>query len=576
MDLAYERALQDGDDEKAIDAEVIKRCRSRAKKMLAHLKANNPKSYWMVRDPSPHVAALCPRRAGKTYAAVLAALITGETKPGSISLIISLNLKQLKRLYWKGGPSGLFTLAKKFGLNLKYNGTELRWEHENGSIGYLLGCDDDDQLEVIRGLEADMYVVDECKSFAPSRLRKLVDDIIDPQRPSRNGRLIMIGTPGYILKGPFPEATNPSYRHSDKKSPHFGRPLLIPYGEKDPWGRVPDDVVWSFHNWSLEDNSAKPQQWTAALAKKKSKGWESDHPTWLREYMGVWAAGGEGLVYRYGSLVDVAGKVTWQPQPSKGNPAGLPEEGAPWRFVAGLDIGYEAPTALVVAAYSRKMKELRHVADYSEKHLLPPGIAALIDDAIERFGPIEMIYADKANLGKTLVNHLAQDRGFPLEPADKREKYDYIEIVNGAFEDGQIKIIPGTTLEEQLLTNAWDLEGDDTDEERKNELARLGKLREDPAIPNDSADAFLYMYRGSLHHFGMPEQELGPEEGTVAWYKLQTKRELQSAREGLKREDAAKRGNNSMRKAPTFIKRALRGTKWDKTPNRVTHSTRAS
>lgn len=575
MDLAYEKAFQDNTDK--VDEEVIKTCRRRAKAMLDHLKANNPKSYWMVRDPSPHVSALCPRRAGKTYAAALAALIIGELKPKSISVIISLNLKQLKRLYWKGGPSGLHTLARKFKLELEFNGSELRWEHQNGSIGYLLGCDDDDQLEVIRGMEADFYVVDECKSFAPSRLRKLIDDIIDPQLSSRNAKLLLIGTPGYITNGPFYEATNPAARGSKKGTPTHGKSFLIPYGQKDQWGRdATKDLLWSFHHWSLKENSAKPQQWAAAERKKRAKGWADDHPTWLREYIGVWAVGGEGLVYHYGKWLD-SGKVTWYPQPSKENAAGLPEEGAPWRLVAGLDIGYEAPTALVVAAYSRKLRELRHVADYSEKHLLPPGIAALIDDAVDRYGEIEMIYADKANLGKTIVEFLARDRGFPLEAADKREKYDYIELVNGAFEAGEIKIIPDTKLAEQLLTNAWDLEDDDTEDgELKEEMARLGKLREDPSIPNDSADAFLYMYRGSLHHFGTPAKEVGPKEGTPEYYKLQMKRELKQAREGLKREEQLKRSNNSMRLAPRWMERILQGTKWDKTPTRTKFWTRTS
>src|SRR5262249_1832161 len=112
---------------------------SRAK---AILKSLTPAQRALIVDPAPHVSGLCPRRAGKSYAGAAAALITGEAKPGSISLIISLNLKQLKRIYWSGGPSGLFTLNRKFDLGLEFNKTECRWEHQNGSIGYLLGTSD--------------------------------------------------------------------------------------------------------------------------------------------------------------------------------------------------------------------------------------------------------------------------------------------------------------------------------------------------------------------------------------------------------------------------------------------------
>ncbi len=371
MDLALEKGLNATDKAQEVSDAAIRRCRARAKEMLAALA---PKQRAMVLDPSPHVSALCPRRAGKTFAAALAALITGEANPGSICLIISLNLKQLRRLYWSGSASGLYTLAKKFKLNLTFNSTYLRWDHENGSVGYLLGCEDEDQMEVMRGMEADLYVIDECKSFAPGRLHKLIDDILDPQRSSRDGRIMMIGTPGFIPGGPFYEATNPLHR--DKE----GKPYLIPFGTKDPWERDQvEDLLWSFHTWSPKDNPAIQCQraWRDGIKKKKAKRWADDHPAWLREYMGQWTTGGEGLVYRY-SKVRAQCQHILDPKP--GNPIGLPEEGAPWRFIGGLDLGYEAPCAFVVCAYSRRLKEFRLVHEVSRKHMLLEDIAEMISD----------------------------------------------------------------------------------------------------------------------------------------------------------------------------------------------------
>lgn len=525
--------------------------------MLACL---TPKQRAMVLDLSPHIAGLCPRRAGKTFAGALAALIVGESKPGAISLVISLNLKQLRRLYWSGGASGLYTLARKFKLNLEFNSQYLRWEHENGSIGYLLGCEDDEQLEVIRGLEADLYLIDECKSFSPGKLAKLIDDIIDPQRSSREGRIIMIGTPGFIPAGPFYQGTEPGCL--DKE----GKPYLIPYGTKDPWGRKTDeDLLWSFHHWTLEENTAKPHQWRDALRKKKSKKWADDHPSWVREYLGRWTVANDGLVYRYG-YVKMLGKCTWVPQRTKENPTGLPEEGAPWRLIAGLDIGFEAPTAFVVAAYSRRLRQLRVIHDEAHRHLLVPDIVMMIQAAIDKYGPIEKIYADKGNLGKLIVNTMVQDAGFPLEAAEKREKFDHIELINAAFEAGEVLIIERdengkqTTLEEQLLTNAWDL-GD----EEKVDLARAGKLREDPSIPNDSTDALLYLYRGSMHHFGIHVEEAQPDYGTREWWKKREKEELKKARrEAREEQDASKRldSKNMYDRAPSFVRRAL-GNEWN-------------
>jgi hypothetical protein len=569
MDEALEQALRQESNKTAASDEVIKKCRERARKMLADLRAVNAKAAAMVLDSSPHVSAICPRRAGKTYAGALAALITGEAKPGSISIIISLNLKQLRRLYWAGGPSGLFTIARRYGLNITWNTSHLRWEHENGSIGYLLGAEDDEQLEVIRGLEADLYLVDECKSFAPSVLETLIDDIIDPQRESREGRLILIGTPGFIASGPFYQAT------CERAKDDEGKPYLVRAGAKDPWGRTPlDDLLWSCHSWTLEANTAKPKQWIAALKKKKSKKWADDHPTWCREYLGQWSLGGSGLIFRYG-VEKAHGRVTWAPQVTKQNPAGLPAEGAPWRFIAGLDLGYEAPTALVVAAYSPKLRQLRHVKDYSRRHLLPDDIADLIQTAIDTYGPIERIFADGANLGITIIKELQTKYGFPIEKSEKREKFDYTELVNSGFSRGEILIIEHdpetgkqTMLDRQLLTVAWKL--GDEDEDEILELARLGKLKADPNIPDDSTDAFLYMYRGSLHHFGVPSEEEAPEPGTPAAIKAWEKEQLRLARAEFKNEAERKLGSNGFDRAPRFVCEALK-RKW--IPSRLSSNT---
>lgn len=567
MESVTDRGLSEND----ASEEVIKKCRARAKAALASLKKNNPRAHAMVMDPSPHIAGRCPRRAGKTYSVVTAALATGESKPGAVTLIISLNLKQVKRLYWKGA-AGINALARKYGIKLKTNENELSWTHENGSMGYLLGCDDDDQLEVIRGLEADLYIIDECKSFAPNRLETLITDILVPQRASRRGRIMLIGTPGHIFAGPFYQAT--CLRAVNDK----GQPYCLPHGQTDPWGRTTMPTLeseekarlWSLHTWTLEDNSAMRHQWDEALITKAAMGWADDHPTWCREYLGEWTSSSDGLVYRYAAEKS-RGRVTWAPERTPENPAGLPKEGAPWRFIAGLDIGYEAPTAFVLMAYSTVLGELRHVRDWSEKHMLVHDLAALIQRAAEEYGPIEKIFADKGNLGKMVVETLIRDYGFNIEAADKREKFDHIELVNGAFSRGEVKILPNTTLEYQLLTNAWDLE-----EGTREELGRLGRLKEDRNIPNDSTDAFIYCYRGSLHYFRSARPAANPIRGTVEWEQQRRRQELETARARARKEHAMQVGHDThFRAAPSFVKAVL-GTSWQnsryRTPKPFTRS----
>lgn len=531
--------------------------------MMAELKRTNPKQWALVRDIANFIVGICPRRAGKSYAAAIMALITGEAKPGAISIIISLNLKQLKRLYWQGGPSGLFTIAKKYNLNITWRHASLRWEHENGSIGYLMGAEDDEQLEVLRGLEADLYVIDECKSFAPARLRTLINEIIAPQRATRKGRVVMIGTPGFIRSGPFYEASCPKAKDSQ------GRRYSVDYGQQDPHNRD-TRRLWSRHAWTLQDNKAMPHQWDEALLTKEQNGWADDDPIWLREYLGEWTDAQDGLVYQYVSARP-SGRATWVPNYGTGkerNPTGLPKEGAPWRLIGGLDLGFEAPTAFVIAAYSAKLKELRHVWDISKPHMLVDDVAEMIQEAVDRFGTIEVIYADAGNLGTMVVNSLAQ-KGYPVQKAEKREKFDHIELINSAFVRGEIKIIESSTakehhwestLEHQLLTDAWDLKHG-----TREELARQGRLREDDSIPNDSVDAFLYCYRGSLHHFGSPAPPAGPEYLSPEWVRAWEKEQLRKARASFQTAADDRLGNN-FNNAPDFVKRALaKRSRWEPT-----------
>jgi hypothetical protein len=515
--------------------------------MLADIKRVNPKQYALVTDDAPHSVGICPRRAGKSYAGAATALITGEAKPESISIIVSLNLKQLRRLYWSGSPSGLFTLNRRYGLGLEWNNSMLRWEHQNGSIGYLMGAEDDEQLEVLRGMEADLYLIDECKSFLPIRLNKLINEIIAPQRATRKGRLVMIGTPGHVMSGPFYEASCPTIVDRE------GRRYSVDHGTKDPHGRdVHRNRLWSRHHWTLQDNAAMPHQWDEALITKEHSKWENDNPTWRREYLGEWAVGGEGLVYRFAGERQ-KGTVTWVPERSKSNPTGLPVDGD-WRLIGGLDLGFEDKTALVVAAYSAKYRQLRHIWDSSRSHMLVDDVERLLDDARARFGPMEKIFADMGNLGKMVCETLIR-RGYPIEKADKREKYDHIELLNSALVRGEVQIIEGTELEQQLSTIAWDL--DEGTREEIDQLARQGRLREDPAVANDVADAFLYLYRGSLHRFGYSQPVLAPVFGTPEWVQTYEREQLRRARvvEPDKRFSGARR-------TPGFVQRALQRGEW--------------
>ncbi len=531
-------------------------CVKRAKKMLAaQLKPGRS----LIMSKHVYDAACPPRRAGKTFMAGSLAMIVGEAKPLSVTVVISLTLPQMRKIWWDD-PGGIVkVLDRMFDLKLEYHDSHFKWTHQNGSVGYLISCEDKKRMEYVRGIEADVYIIDEAQAFAPGPLRYLLDTIIEPSRRSRKGRIVMIGTPGPIEAGPFFEATCDRALHKKTKLP-----LNVLHGTKDLHGRDPKKaMLWVRHHWTLEDNTALSHQWDEAKDAKAAKGWPDDHPVWLRESLGQWAGSFDGLIYRY--LLDKpTGLVNWVPTPTADNLAGLPPTGAPWRFIAGLDLGFEDATALVVCAYSQRTREFRHVADYSRSNQLVPDVAAMIHEAQAAYGRIDVIFADQGNLGKMIIRTLIAEHGFPIEPAEKREKFDHIELVNAGFASGEIKIIDGSTLSDQLEAQQWMLE-DGLDEDasvRRRELARAGKLRENPAIPNDSADAFLYCYRGAQHHYSGPAKAAPePEYGTPEWRKKRAEDELRSYRSRPDDSPQARSLSGRGVLIPKSIKKAL--TPWN-------------
>lgn len=473
-----------------------------------------------------YLSVRCPRRSGKSHGMTSLALWWGETHPNARILIISLTLKSTKENFWSGAPGGIIKQNHVYDLGLKFNHTDTVWVHENGSRGRLAGAETVADIERLRGAaaEADIAIVDECKSFAPELLNELIRDVLEPGLMTRDGILVLGGTPGSIPVGTFYEATDARARNDG------GGITCIPVMEENgpAYGDIPEEQrkeLWRLHTWTIQDNTAAPAQWRRALGNKKRQGWGDDHPTWRREYLGEWVTDATDLVYSWAGYKSKGEEyVTWRPEKSKDNPSGLPHDKGPWRFVLGIDLGYVDESALVLAAYSETIKELRHVYDFKQPGMTIDDFIDEVFSVIERYGRPDAIVADTAGGGsKMLVETLNQRYGLGIEDAKKTEKQDHIELLNSDFAAGRIKIIPGSDLAHELSGLQWDLS-----RESKMVLARTGRLREDPACPNHLCDALLYLYRYSYHFWSMaPDRPLDP--GTTEWWAEYERKQLDAA-----------------------------------------------
>ena len=487
------------------------------------LEGANPVQRRAIKDRSKFKGVRCPRRSGKSFYITSDALYTGEMFPGSRILIISLTLKSTKENFWSGSPGGLFKQNELYNLNLKFNNTDYTWTHENGSRGRLAGAETRADIEYFRGAaaEADIVFIDEGKSFAPDLFRELVFDVLMPGLMTRGGILVLCGTPGSIPEGIFYEATCEDARTFEfvKVTNEDGSEALVE--TKTPTCKIyegeeipVESGLWSLHTWTIKDNIAVPDQWKRALAIKKARKWDDENPVWRREYLGMWATDADELVYAYSKYKE-DGRCNWTPNYALSK-TGLDERQGPWNFVMGLDFGYEDDCAIVYAAWSEKVKELRVFYTWKSPHLTVDDFAEEINRTIDVYGQPSAIVGDAGALGKMIVETINQRHALGIIPAEKNQKFDHIELVNSDLAAGRIKILYDTdpaSLHTELCGLQWLLDDD------KKILIRKGKLREDPNCPNHLCDAFLYIARYSYHFYSTNTEATELEKGSASWWR---------------------------------------------------------
>ena len=478
----------------------------------------NPVQRDFILDRSKYKSLRVPRRGGKSFAMSSNALLVGEEIPDARILIISLTLKSTKENYWSG-PGGIKYQNHLYQLGLTYNETESVWYHSNGSRGRLAGAETRADMEYLRGAaaEADIVFIDECKSFAPALLSELIRDVIEPGLMTRDGTLVMGGTPGNIPEGEFYLSTQPGI----KIEPNNPKSKETCYIYK---GKAREDDLWSLHTWTIADNIAKSKQWARALRVKQKNEIADSDPRWRREYLGEWVTDATELVYAYAKC-KAAGQCFWTPERAENNPNGLPS-GQDWHLIMGLDFGYEDMNAIVLAAYSENTKELRHVYDFKQNHMTIDDFGAEICHTIELYGTPEVIVGDKGSLGGVLYLQELQSRfGLSIVEAEKREKFDHIELLNSDFYADRIKIIFKSDLDHELCGLQWDLS-----RESKLRLTRTGKLKEDPSCANHLTDAFLYLWRYCYHYWATPA-EVGLKVGSAEWWRESERKSIEKMRQ---------------------------------------------
>ena len=410
----------------------------------------SPEHSWQTRfldDPSRMKALLCTRRAGKSYAAGLMLLEAAYKNPNVSCLYVALTRASAKRIMWK---DVLKTIDREQQLGCRFNETELSVTLPNGSIVYLLGMDADEQeKEKALGQKFKAVAVDEAASYNVD-LNEIVYGILKPATADYRGTIALIGTPGNMKRGIFFDLT----RGQDPGDP--GR-----------W----DKDGWTCYRWTAFQNPKVAEQWTAEIEDLKLANPAVEQTTLFQQhYLGRWVIDDTKLVYKFDSARNVFKELPAQKVNGRGR----------WHYVLGIDLGFNDPTAWVVCAYHDFDRCLYVLGADKKGGCDITEVADRTRNLMTKF-EFDAIVIDNAN--RQAVEEIRRRHDIPLTAADKVGKADFIEIMNGDFVSGWIKLHSTATLalQEEYGGLVWD--------------ERSQRREEHPASPNHCSDAMLYAWR---------------------------------------------------------------------------------
>jgi hypothetical protein len=443
-------------------------------------------------DESTQKSLIAGRRGGKTYGEAADLLIHALENPLANNLFVTLAKSHARTLLWDNPKTGLKVLNRLFDVGLHMDNTKAIATLPNGALISLHGASKADELEKIRGRANDRVKVDECASFAPLRLKNLVDNCIVPTLADYNGRLTLSGTPGSVPAGPWWDSTS-IYVHGENPFKNE-KPRCVAFDKKHL--AMPGEYEWVCHRYNFEDNVALPGLREFAYGRKLAKRWGDDDPSWVREWLGFWLIDFEALVYRYKPEYDWSGGV-------------IPRK-ADWRYVMSLYWGKTGTVGIVVLAYSETTHGLWQVAERKIEDATLRSVASTIRKFDGKFGIDEMVGARYGNLDK-IFEDLADLHGIYINVVSTKGKVDLQVLANEDMDMAMVHMLKDSELRSEALRLQWKDPG----------------VKEDLTyISNELSSAFTFGWRFCYHRGPRTSKNKGPEKGTREHDEQMAEREL--------------------------------------------------
>ena len=389
---------------------------------------------------------------GKSDALLMAAL-QGIHIPSYSAILFRKTYKDLAL------PGALMDRARKWwsGTDARWNNDEKCWRFPTGArigFGYL---ENDADLDRYQSAEFQFIGFDESTQFT------------DKQRTTMFARLRRTAD----FPSDFPlrvrDATNPG------GIGHKGlvRRFHIPEGVSFPAGAPPivtrntdGSILRVFVPAHATDNPGLDwKDYMLSLA---------ELPETRRQQLrdGIWIEDSSGLVYGAAANAIYVDRLP---------------DGYDWSCVLAIDLGATNNCAFVIYAISPYLPEIYMVSATKPPGLnTPRDVATHVKTLIATYR-FERITGDHGALGKGYLEEMRRYFDIPIQNAQKQDKRGYIELYNGALENGTVRIVRPTCLPwiEEAEHLLW-----------KDER----KLEEMPGMANHCCDGGLYGWREARHY----------------------------------------------------------------------------
>jgi PBSX family phage terminase large subunit len=385
--------------------------------------------------PHKRKAILCSRRSGKTYGLALLALYTMLVNPKARILYLAQTGDSARSYIWKD----LRDLCDKYDLTdkvFKFNETRLWIGHIRGrGVAIFAGANDRKQVEKYRGQKWDIAVIDEAGVYPDETLKTLCTEIIGASLRDLGGTFIVSGTPGRVPHGYWHQLSTGTFWNEEKQQ------------------------GWKDFFWTLQDNPHLPAEAKDHETICFEDGLTRQDPRFIREYLGKWHLGEDGLMFKFDPRQNV-----WS-----GEPKDLPREHV-WNYLLGCDFGYEDESALAVVAWSTTTKTTYIMETWAKNRTMTDGIAREIFRLRGKY-PIKRMVGDIGGAGKFYQQALLKDYKLFIEKANKTEKLDHVDFQNSAMMRRDYYVPKEDMLAAEYLQIAWNADRTDAHNHSKDNRA---------------------------------------------------------------------------------------------------------